>query len=113
MKLLDQKKKGILKLQQRFLQHEDVNIKGMTSSMEEKEYRCGSLIAAASGNALLTCIKYFAAWTNPFAKITVRNTKYLLRSYMYMVLETTYDDIRYIVIKGSFIEYSVTFDGTP
>ena len=113
LKKIEQKKKGILTLQQRSLRHEDSQLKGMTVPIEEKEYRCGSLIAAANGNAPLTCIKYFADWANPYAKMTVCNEKDLLRSYVSMVLTTITDDIKNVIKKGSFIEYSVTFDGTP
>ena len=56
IELIKKKKEGTKMLHQRSLLHEDSNIKGMSLSNEEKEYRCGSLIAAANGNAPIKCI---------------------------------------------------------
>ena len=85
----------------------------MTKSIEEKEYRCGSLIAAAKGNVPLTAIKYFAEWANPYAKMLVGDVKKLMNSYISMVMETLIDNIKTILHEGSFDEFSITFDGTP
>ena len=113
IQLYQKKNEGHRNLQQRSLTHGDSTIRGMSLSREEKEYRCGSLIAAANGNAPLKCIKYFADWSNQYAKMTVCNEKDLIRSYISMVMTTLVEDIRKVVNQGSFKEFSLTFDGTP
>ena len=100
--MIDQKKTGIVNLQQIFLLYENSNIKGMTLSIEEKEYMCGSLIAAENGNAPLTCINYFASWANLYASMELYTGKYLMCSYMSIILATITEDARNIVIKSNF-----------
>ena len=56
-------------------------------SAEEKEYRCGSLIAAANGNVPISAIKYFAEWANPYAQMTVGSEKELINNYISMVMK--------------------------
>ena len=69
IQLYQQKNDGHRNLQQRLLTHGDSTIIGMSLSRKGKEYRCGSMIAAANGNVPLKCIKYFADWSNQYAKI--------------------------------------------
>ena len=68
-------------------------MKGMSLSIEEKEYRCGALIAAAKCNVPLICIKYISEWANVYAKMTVCEEKNLIRSYIGMVLGTLIQDM--------------------
>ena len=51
---LYKKKEGSKKLHQRYLTHKDSTIKCTTLLAEEREYRCGSLIAAANGSPPLS-----------------------------------------------------------
>ena len=62
-------------------------------SAEEKEYRCGSLIAAANGIDPISAIKYFAEWANPYAQMTVGSEQELINNYIFMVTKTITGDI--------------------
>ena len=45
--------------------------------------------------------------------MTVCNEKHFLCVYISMVLATINDGMRSIILKGSFINFAITFDGTP
>ena len=72
-----------------------------------------SLIVAAKSNVPFKAIKYFAEWAYPYTKITVGVTNDLVKQYIGIILATLKEDIRIIFSKGSYSEFTLTFDGTP
>ena len=110
---VERKKKGDKILHQRSLKYVDTMQEGMTVGDKEKEYRCGSLIAAANGNVPFKAIKYFSDWATPYTNMTVGHTTDLTRNYIGMIMATIKEDTRKILNDGSYPEFSLTFDGTP
>ena len=92
--LFIQKSEGHKKLHQRCVVVIKSCMHGVSKSRDEKEYRCGALIAAANGNVPLSAIKYFAEWANEYSNMTGGDKNHLIRDYIVMVNNTLIGDIR-------------------